>query len=94
MLYNAVGIYVLVVSLLSAFVIVLVARQGRTHKDVSFWLASGLIGILLAVARLSPDQLARLWKGVLVLAFLQFPVIVFQHVFVASRRAASAARAR
>jgi hypothetical protein len=50
MLYNAVGIYVLVVSLLSVFVIVLVARQGRTHKDVSIWLVSGLVGILLGAA--------------------------------------------
>jgi len=50
MLYNAVGIYVLVVSLLSVFVIVLVARQGRTQKDVSIWLISGLVGILLGAA--------------------------------------------
>ena len=32
--YNEIGIYVLVVSLLTVLVIVLVARQGRTRKDV------------------------------------------------------------
>ena len=48
--YNEIGIYVQVVSLLSVFVIVLVARQGRTRKDVSIWLISGLVGILLGAA--------------------------------------------
>jgi len=48
--YNAIGMYVLVVSLLSVFVIVLVVRQGRTRKDVSIWLISGLVGILLGAA--------------------------------------------
>lgn len=48
--YNAIGTYVQVVSLLTVLVIVLVARQGRTRKDVSIWLISGLVGIVLGAA--------------------------------------------
>lgn len=48
--YNAMGTYVLVVTLATVFVIVLVARQRRSQKDIAIWLISGLVGIILGAA--------------------------------------------
>jgi len=48
--YNAMGTYILVVTLATIFVIILVARQQRAQKDVAIWLMSGLVGILLGAA--------------------------------------------
>lgn len=48
--YNAMGTYILVVTLATVFVIILVARQQRSQKDVAIWLMSGLVGILLGAA--------------------------------------------
>lgn len=48
--YTAMGTYVLFVTLATIFVIVLVARQRRTQKDVAIWFMSGLVGILLGAA--------------------------------------------
>lgn len=48
--YNAMGTYVLVVTLATVFVIILVARQQRAKKDIAIWLISGLVGIVLGAA--------------------------------------------
>jgi hypothetical protein len=48
--YDAMGTYVLVLTLATIFVTILVFRQRRTQKDVAFWVASGLVGILLGAA--------------------------------------------
>jgi len=48
--YNAMGTYILVVTLATIFVIILVARQQRSQKDIAIWLMSGLVGILLGAA--------------------------------------------
>ena len=48
--YNAMGTYILVVTLATVFVIILVARQQRARKDVAIWLMSGLVGLLLGAA--------------------------------------------
>jgi hypothetical protein len=47
--YNAMGTCVLVLTLLTMLVIVLVARQNRSKKDVGIWFISALIGILLGL---------------------------------------------
>jgi hypothetical protein len=46
--------------------------------------------LLIMVARVSPEALARLWKGVIAIALLQLPFVLYQHFFVASRRATMA----
>jgi hypothetical protein len=48
--YDAIGSYVLVLTLATIFVVILLLRQNRTGRDVQVWLFSGLIGILLGAA--------------------------------------------
>jgi hypothetical protein len=48
--YNAMGTYILVVTLATVFVIILVVRQQRKQKDIAIWAISGLVGILLGAA--------------------------------------------
>ncbi len=48
--YNAMGTYVLVVTLATVFVVILVARQQRARKDIAIWLISGLVGVVLGAA--------------------------------------------
>ena len=50
MLFNATGAYVMVVGLASVFVLVLLLQKQRGGKEVSLWLFSGLVGILLGAA--------------------------------------------
>lgn len=44
---------------------------------------------LLTVSSLSPKLLERIWKGVLIVAILQFPFCLYQRLFVAARREAA-----
>ncbi len=50
MLFNATGTYILVVGLASVFVLVLLLQKQRSGKEVTLWLFSGLVGILLGAA--------------------------------------------
>ena len=50
MLFNATGAYVLVVGLASVFVLILLLQKQRGGKEVTLWLFSGLVGILLGAA--------------------------------------------
>ena len=50
MLFNATGAYVMVVGLASVFVLVLLLQKQRGGKEISLWLFSGLVGILLGAA--------------------------------------------
>ncbi len=56
---------------------------GGVKNYIAMW---GVL-ILMMVARITPEQLAKLWKGLIAIAFLQFPLVIFQHFFVASKRA-------
>ena len=40
----------------------------------------------IAVAAITPQSLVKIWKGVIVIALLQFGIVLYQHFFVAPKR--------
>lgn len=48
--FTTLGAAVLVLALLTAFLLILVARQQRTGRDIAIWFLSGVAGVLLGVA--------------------------------------------
>ena len=81
-----------------AFVfLALAANIGKFESALQFlagiknYLAIWGVLVLIVVAKLTPEQLERLWKGIIAIGLLQVPVIIFQHLFFASKRAATIA---
>jgi len=47
---NAVGSYVLFITVCLVFVMIMLVRQQRTGKDIGIWLLSGFVGILIGAS--------------------------------------------
>jgi hypothetical protein len=54
-----------------------------------FYFAIGALVLALSLAELSPDLLRRLWSALLIISYVQLPVVIYQYIFVERKRAAT-----